>query len=57
MRSHQFDVLRSVENIRGANTIGSVSGIHVLYAGFKVNKRQMTLNQMLFRPRKPLREF
>ncbi len=29
---------------RGANTIGSVFGIHVLYAGSKANKRQMTLN-------------
>jgi hypothetical protein len=38
--------LRVPHSTDGANTIGSVFGIHVLYAGSKVNKRQMTLNWM-----------
>ena len=36
--------LRVFRFICGANKIGSVFGIHVLYARSKVNKRQMTLN-------------
>jgi hypothetical protein len=39
--------LRVPHSTRGANTIGSVFGIDVLYAGSKVNKRQMTLNHTL----------
>ncbi len=42
-RTASFE-LRVPHSTRGANTISSVFGIHVLYAESEVNKGQMTLN-------------